>query len=264
MSKQKQPGEDRVYAAPRDMIVDFEFDERVAHVFSDMVRRSVPAYHTILTMTGLLAEQYAQADSYCYDLGCSLGAVTLAMRSRISQTGVIIVGVDNSQAMIQKCREHIARYDQDQAQENRENTQVQLLCADIESVPIDNASVVVLNLTLQFIPPQRRLQILKKIHTGLRPGGIVVITEKVVFTQTEEQQFQEQMHIAFKKANAYSDLEISQKRQALENVLVPESLDVHQQRLKDAGFHQAYVCCQCFNFATIVGIKSSAGIKSSV
>lgn len=246
---------DAVYAENRDMIVDFEFDDSVARVFSDMVRRSVPGYQTTVTMISLLAQQYMLDDSVCYDLGCSLGASTLAIRNRIqSRTqnrtltqGCRIVAVDNSSAMTQRCRENLAQQESD--------IPVQIICADLEDIKIHQASVVVLNLTLQFISPQKRLALLQKIHHGLLPGGIVIISEKVRFDSSEEQEFQESMHIAFKKANAYSDLEISQKRQALENVLIPETFEQHKQRLLKAGFNSVYVWSQCFNFVSIIAHK---------
>ena len=247
MKKIKHTEADTVYAAHQDMIVDFEFDDNVARVFSDMVRRSVPAYSTVITMVGLLAEQYSQVDSRCYDLGCSLGAVSLSMRNRIKTSGTRIIAVDNSLAMIQRCRENIKYQVSD--------VPVQLLCANIEDVPIQNASVVVLNLTLQFVKVEQRGALVQKIYDGLLPGGVLLLTEKVIFSDQQEQNFQDQMHIAFKKANAYSDLEISQKRQALENVLVPETVEQHLQRLREAGFSQIHLWCQCFNFVSILARK---------
>ena len=140
------------------MIVDFAFDETVAKVFPDMIRRSVPGYESIIALTGLLAEQYAQPDSLCYDLGCSLGAATIAMRSRIQQSGCRIIAVDNAEAMASRCQQHI--------QEAGEGIEVDVICGNIQDVIIENASVVVINFTLQFIESGDRLDLLEKIYRG--------------------------------------------------------------------------------------------------
>lgn len=238
---------DRVYVKPQTMIVDFAFDENVARVFPDMIRRSVPGYETIIALTGLLAEQYAQPDSHCYDLGCSLGAATLAMHSRIQQPGCRIIAVDNAEAMTRRCQQHV--------REAGKGVDVEVICADIQNVAIHNASVVVLNFTLQFIAPERRLALLQHIYKGMQPGGALLLSEKIVFADAAEQQRMEALHIAFKKANGYSDLEISQKRSALENVLIPDTLEQHQQRLHSAGFKSVDLWFRCINFVSLLAIK---------
>ena len=239
--------EDRVYATPQSMIVDFAFDETVAKVFPDMIRRSVPGYETIIALTGLLAEQYVQPESYCYDLGCSLGAATLAMRSRIRQPRCRIIAVDNAEAMTNRCQQHV--------QEAGEGVEVEVFCADIQDVTIENASVVVLNFTLQFIEPGARLAMVKKIYEGLRPGGALLVSEKIAFADEAEQQRMDALHVAFKKANGYSDLEISQKRSALENILIPDTLEQHFERLQAAGFNSIDNWFRCINFVSLLAVK---------
>jgi len=229
------------------MIVDFAFDETVAKVFPDMIRRSVPGYETIIALTGLLAEQYAQPKSQCYDLGCSLGAATLSMRSRIQQPDCCIVAVDNAEAMTRRCQQHV--------REAGEGIEVEVICADIQDVAIRNASVVVLNFTLQFIQPAARLALMQNIYSGMRPGGALLLSEKIVFANAGEQQRMDALHIAFKKANGYSDLEISQKRSALEKVLIPDTLEQHQERLHAAGFSSVDVWFRCMNFVSLLAIK---------
>jgi tRNA (cmo5U34)-methyltransferase len=238
---------DAIYSQPHGQIVDFEFDESVARVFPDMIRRSVPGYGTLITMLGLLAEEYAQPGSNLYDLGSSLGAATLSMRRRIPHHDCRIIAVDNSEAMVQRCRSNIA--------EDISPIEVETLCADIRDLEINNASVVVLNFTLQFLPPEERMTLLKKIHTGLLPGGVLVLSEKIAFENVDETTLQDRLHLAFKKANGYTELEISQKRSALENVLIPESLPQHHARLEQAGFKQSNTWFQCFNFASVLAIK---------
>jgi len=239
---------DAIYAGPLSEIVDFRFDERVADVFADMIQRSVPGYSMLISTIGVLAAKYAQADSHCYDLGCSLGAVSLVLRQRIAQPGCDVIAVDNSPAMIERAQELLAR-------DTSANVPVSLACADIRDVVIENASIVVLNLTLQFIPPAERLLLLQRIYDGLRPGGILVLSEKIAFDEPERQQFHDALQQDFKRANGYSELEISQKRTALEKVMIPESLATHRQRLMEAGFPFVDTWFQCFNFASLVAVK---------
>ena len=239
---------DAIYAAPLQEMIDFQFDERVVAVFPDMIQRSVPGYGLLISIIGILAARYAQAGSHCYDLGCSLGAVSLAMRQRIAQLDCDIIAVDNSPAMIERGRELLAR-------DTTSTLPVQMICADLQDVAIANASVVVLNFTLQFIPLSERLALLQRIYAGLKPGGILILSEKIAFAEPERQQFHIELHHDFKRANGYSDLEISQKRTALENVLIPETLACHQERLQAAGFAASDIWFQCFNFVSLVAIK---------
>jgi len=238
---------DAIYADPLKQVKDFVFDAQVAGVFEDMINRSVPGYQNIIAGIGVLARQYAQENSRCYDLGCSLGASTLAMQQYIDQPGVLIVSVDNSEAMVQHCQDNVAK--------GQGPGFVEVKCEDIEEVTIENASVVVMNFVLQFIAPESRHNLLKNIYAGLKPGGIVIVSEKVVSEDKREQDFLVDMHHAFKKLQGYSDLEISQKRTALENVLVPESMKQHNERLRNVGFQKIYPWFQCFNFVSMVAIK---------
>lgn len=238
---------DALFARPRPHLVDFTFDERVAAVFPDMIRRSVPGYGDIIALTGLIGAQYAQPHSNCYDLGCSLGATTLSLRRRITAPGCRIVGVDNSGAMLERCRQVLA--------EETDGPEVELVCADIRTTSVENASVVVLNFTLQFVPPAERDALLTRISAGMRPGAVLVLSEKVAFGDTEAQAVMEELHLEFKRANGYSELEISQKRTALENVLVPETVDTHRERLERAGLHRVTPWYQCLNFASLLAFK---------
>ncbi len=240
--------QDAIYATPLSGIIDFQFDERVADVFPDMIQRSVPGYGMMISNIGILAAKYAQAGSQCYDLGCSLGAVSLAMRQRICQVDCEIIAVDNSPAMIERARELLER-------DSASIVPVKMVCADLQDVSIENASVVVMNLTLQFIPLVERLNLIKRIYQGLKPGGILILSEKIAFEHPDRQQLQDELQLDFKRANGYSDLEISQKRTALENVMIPETLTCHQQRLQAAGFVFSELWFQCFNFASLVAIK---------
>ena len=238
---------DRIYANPLAEVRQFVFDQTVVDVFPDMIKRSVPGYATIINMIGNLAERYTQANSCCYDLGCSLGAATLAMRHRIQAANCRIIGVDSSRAMIDRCEQIISA--------DSGEIDVELLCANLQDIPISNASIVVLNFTLQFIPIEQRLATLARIYNGLLPGGVLIISEKVAFDDAPHQHLMTELHHNFKRANGYSDLEIAQKRSAIENVLIPETLDAHRLRLREAGFSSVDVWFQCFNFASLIAIK---------
>jgi tRNA (cmo5U34)-methyltransferase len=238
---------DTLFANPLADPGMFAFDDSVARVFPDMIRRSVPGYTTIIAMTGLLAGRHASPGSRLYDLGCSLGASTLAMRQHVSHSDCQIIGIDNSAAMLERCRNIVDT--------DSHETPVELRCQNLQEADIENASVVVLNFTLQFVPQAQRDQVVADIYRGLRPGGIVVLSEKVTFADPHLDQLNIDLHHQFKRANGYSDLEIAQKRSALENVLVPETLDDHKLRMKSAGFSSCDVWFQCFNFASLVALK---------
>jgi tRNA (cmo5U34)-methyltransferase len=238
---------DNIYADPLAEPGLFAFDQNVARVFPDMIKRSVPGYTTIIAMTGLMAGRYAQQGSVVYDLGCSLGASTLAMRQHIQQQDCQIIGVDNSQAMLDRCQSVIDTDSHD--------TPVTLKCMNLQDVEINEASVVVLNFTLQFIPREQRDQVIQRIYTGLRPGGIMILSEKVTFEDAHLNELNIDLHHEFKRANGYSALEVAQKRDAIEDVLLPETLLRHRERIASAGFESCDVWFQCFNFASIVALK---------
>ncbi len=238
---------DRIYSESLANIADFRFDAQVADVFTDMIERSVPGYRSIITMIETLTEHYAQSGSTLYDLGCSLGGATLSMRSGIAATGCRIVAVDNSEAMVERCRKLIER--------DHHSVPVELVCDDIRNVDIADASAVVLNFTLQFIPPADRLKLMKRICNGMRPGGVLILSEKVVFADAHLNDLLTDIHHDFKRAHGYSDLEVSQKRSALENVLVPETIATHRERLIEAGFSSVDVWFQCFNFMSMLAVK---------
>lgn len=238
---------DTLFAQPRPHLVDFAFDEQVARVFPDMIRRSVPGYDTIIAMLGVFAHHYVQPHSRVYDLGCSQGAATLALRRHISAPDVKIVAVDNAPAMIERCQHNIAA--------DLSPSEVELRCEDIQHTVIENASLVALNFTLQFLPPDQRAGMLARIANGLNPGGVLVLSEKICFDDESQQILFTDLHHDFKRLNGYSDLEISQKRQAIENVLIPDTLEQHKARLLANGFGTVHCWFQCFNFISLLAIR---------
>ncbi len=237
---------DNLYTQPLANPSAFEFDAAVVQVFPDMIQRSVPGYQTIITAIGLLAARFTPKYGVCYDLGCSLGAVSLSMQKQLDSSCKIIA-VDNSPAMIEKLKPAITS--------KHQQAKIELIHADIRDIEIHNASVVVLNFTLQFIPINDRLKFLQKIYQGLSAGGILILSEKLCFENPQQQRLHTEMHHLFKQAQGYSAMEISQKRSALENVLIPETLFQHQQRLYTAGFNSSEVWFQYFNFASMIALK---------
>jgi len=238
---------DDIFAEPLAQVPDFSFDAQVADVFPDMIQRSVPGYQTIIQTIGKLSSRFQQADSNYYDLGCSLGAATLAMRRNIDAVNSNIIAVDNSSAMVERCERHLQAF--------RSEVPVQVKLADIREQSIENAAIVVINFTLQFLPKADRSALLQRVYQGLKPGGLLILSEKFVSADSTANDLLVELHYDFKRANGYSELEISQKRSALENVMKPDTLVEHQQRLTAAGFNSQTLWFQCFNFCSMVAIK---------
>ena len=238
---------DTLYREQDEGAGSFRFDERVADVFPDMIRRSVPGYELIVPMIGQLARRHGGDGTVLYDLGCSLGAVTLAMADALAGREVRIVAVDDSEAMARRCRSAVER--------RAPAVPVQVLQGDVRGVAIADASMVVLNFTLQFIDETERLAVLRRIREGLRPGGVLVLSEKIRFEDEGEQERQTDWHHDFKRMQGYSELEIARKRSALERVLKPETERAHIQRLREAGFARVTRWFQCFAFCSYLAEK---------
>ncbi len=238
---------DRLFANPQRQIQSFRFDDQVAKVFEDMIERSVPGYRTVVTAIGVMAGELVKPQSRCYDLGCSLGAASFAMAQHIPVDGCEIIAVDNAWPMISRLRESLGS--------DRTKVPIRLVCADLDDIDIRDASMVVLNFTLQFIPLTHRRALLEKIHRGLVPGGALILSEKIALEDSRQQSLFTELHHAFKRAQGYSELEISRKRTALENVLVAESFPIHRKRLLAAGFSSVEVWFQYFNFLSLIALK---------
>lgn len=239
--------EDRIYSVPLECVGDFEFDERVVQVFPDMINRSVPGYASVLAMTCELAERYACPGARIYDLGCSLGAATFLIRTRIPRD-CTIHAIDSSPAMVQRLRELIAS-------NHEPGCHVEVVADDIRNVNLHSAHFAILNFTLQFIPVAGREPLLQAIADGITEGGALVLSEKVHFDDAAQQELMTELHHSFKRAHGYSDLEIAQKRSALENTLVTETIETHIDRLRSVGFSNVSLWFQCFNFVSILAVK---------
>jgi len=235
---------DEIYKDKVD-ISKFTFDQKVVDVFDDMVLRSVPGYKQMIELIGLAGRKYPVINSNVYDLGCSTGAVTLSIASNLKSESVKIFSIDNSQEMIEQCGKNLSDTE----------ANIQYICDDIENIQFENASLIVLNLTLQFINPKNRSDLIERIFKSLLPGGALIISEKIIHENEEINKSLISLHESFKRENGYSETEIAQKRKAIEDVLIPESIEQHLKRLSDAGFKKPLVQMQCINFASFLAVK---------
>lgn len=236
---------DTLYRSNDEPVKPFEFNQRVVDVFPDMIERSVPGYPLTISMIGVMADEYVQERTNVYDLGCSLGGVSLAIKQGLKNKQCSIIAVDNSQAMIDTCVETIPNEDQD----------IEFRLQNVLDTEISNASVVAMNFTLQFIPLESRKSLIKKIYDGLLPGGVLILSEKVMFDNKTENETMNHLHHHMKELNGYDKLEIASKREALDDVLIPESIKTHINRVNDSGFDNAFIWLKCFNFISLVAIK---------
>jgi tRNA (cmo5U34)-methyltransferase len=237
---------DNLFSSPREKSA-FNFDQQVAEVFPDMITRSVPGYTEIVNTIGHIAQSFIKNDSLVYDLGCSLGAATLSIRQQVTDKSYSIIGIDNSAAMVERCKQHLAVF--------KSNIDTQIELADILNYPYQPCALIVINFTLQFLAPETRATLLKKLYQQLIPGGALILSEKLAFEDPLISSKFTELHHDYKKRNGYSDLEISQKRAALENVLIPETQKNHIERLKSVGFNHCECWYQHYNFASFLAIK---------
>jgi tRNA (cmo5U34)-methyltransferase len=236
---------DRIYKDRLAATGSFTFDKKVAGVFSDMISRSVPGYVQILELLPTLVRQFTQVNANYYDLGCSLGAGMIAMAEGLDEPARII-GVDNSAAMLEQASIVIGALDTHTCELRNE---------DLATTRVDNAALVLMNFTLQFIGIEQRKSLIEKIYTGLNQGGALVLSEKIKFEDPKTNELLIDVHHQYKADQGYSDLEIAQKRDAIENVLIPETLECHTERLADAGFSVITPWVQNLQFVSILAVK---------
>lgn len=247
---------DSLFQTPLDKSARFSFDEAVVACFPDMIRRSVPGYGQMLAMLPILARRhcaYRQYDdkgnkiSRVYDLGTSLGAASFALADKFAADELCIHAIDISRPMIDKAKTVLnAHYP---------NHAIYFELADICEVDLLPCDMIVINLTLQFLPPNQRLDLLQKCHNALAEGGILILTEKTHLLDEQDDAWRVERYYDFKRANGYSEMEISGKRNALENVLITDTLECHHHRLKQAGFDRSLTWFMFLNFASIVAFK---------
>lgn len=226
---------------------DFTFNEQVAEVFDDMVNRSVPLYATVIDAVARLLNRKQQQQLTVYDLGCSTGTTLLELSRRLEHESLQLIGIDNAPAMVTRARRKAAMFSKTDILSFRED--------DISTCTLENADVILCNYTLQFTRPVVRQALVQRFFEALPEGGLLIVSEKVLANGPFNRQFIEIYH-DFKRQQGYSELEISAKREALENVLVPFSMEENLDLLRQAGFSHVEVFCKWFNFASMAAWKN--------
>ena len=239
--------EDKVFHEEIKKASDFKFGTTVANVFDDMVNRSVPYYGEMQRMIAELAADRAQEGSYVYDLGCSTGTTMIGMNTLVPQS-IEFIGVDDSPEMLEKCDVKL--------KEAGFTRGYKLVNADLnQNVEINNASVVVLCLTLQFVRPIYRERLIKTIYDGLNKDGVLIVIEKILAEESSFNRDFIKYYYDMKRRHHYSEMEISQKREALENVLIPYKLSEDNLLLREAGFAHVELFFKWYNFAGLIAVK---------
>jgi len=230
--------------APADK---FEFNERVAEVFDDMLDRSVPFYLQVIEMAAEILGRSLRSGDAVYDLGCSTGTTLLHLARMLESKNLKFVGVDNSKAMLDKALRKAEMFSL--------ADKIIFSKQDITRADFPGAGGIILNYTLQFIKPPVRPGFLKNIQNGLRPGGVLILSEKIVSRDKGYNELFLHSYHKYKKRRGYSELEIANKREALEHVLIPLSIQDNMDMLLKAGFSRVETFFQWFNFVSIVACK---------
>jgi tRNA (cmo5U34)-methyltransferase len=238
---------DELYKKPLEKVEKFEFSRDVVNVFDDMISRSVPQYELNQMMTAEMALEFYQENTEFYDLGCSTGKTAKILDKTFGNQNFNYTGIDNSAPMIEECKKIQSLVS--------ENHRLQFICGDIENFTYTNAGVVIANYTFQFIQPDHRLPLLKNIYNSLKNKGVLLLCEKVYENDSELSDHFIKMHHKMKKSYGYSELEIIQKRDAIENVLVPNETLENLDLLKTAGFDSAAIYHKWYNFASYIAFK---------
>ncbi len=240
---------DQIYSKERPQ-GHFTFNEEVVRVFPDMIRRSAAGYSTIVENIGHLAPSFVKEGTTLYDLGSSLGAVSMVLRASVERPNCRVVAIDNSEAMVEKSREYF------RAQEMMVESllPIEVIQADITQFEYEESSLIAMNFTLQFIEREKRLALLKKLRSSLVEGGALFLSEKLRFSDDRCERFLNDLHIEFKRSHGYSELEIAQKRESLEEVMRIDTFEEHRERLLEAGFSEVYLWFQCLNFASMIAV----------
>ncbi len=235
---------DRLFSKINPLPGEFSFDENVARVFDDMISRSIPLYADVQRSIPVLADLLDHDPIQVVDLGCSTGTSLIHLARSLPGRNLQLTGIDNSSAMLKKCTEKIAAFGLER--------QIRTTQADVQDYPVTEASIVLMNYTLQFIAVEKRLDLLTRIHRSLKPAGFLLVSEKVMHAQPAMDDALVELYFEFKRRQGYSELEISRKRDALENVLVPLTIDENLNLLREAGFERTELLLKWFNFATFV------------
>ena len=237
---------DTLYANSTDAVPPFTFNEAVSEVFGDMIRRSVPGYDTVVRATGVFVAEAYKGQGVVYDLGCSLGEAARFVLAACGDNPPSMVLVDASESMIARCEERFLGC-----------PNVRCMASDVITLDFETAAAFVLNFTLQFIAIAQRIRLLRRIHESLLPGGVLIVSEKIRLEPSAKDNEAIRRHHAFKRLMGYSDHEILGKRDALEDVLVPDTLDGLTARLREAGFADIQVWFACLNWVSLVVRKNA-------
>lgn len=239
--------EDKLFADKKPVVHDFNFGEKTAAVFDDMLIRSVPFYAEVQRMIGEIAADFAVEGTAVYDLGCSTCTTFVALDKLIKQ-GVRFVGIDSSPEMLKRAQEKLTQHGF--------TREYELRCGDLnQPLQIEDASVAIMNLTLQFVRPLYRHKLIRNIADGMRKDGCLLLVEKVLSTDSMLNRFFIKYYYAFKQRNGYTDLEIAQKREALENVLIPYRVEENRELLLVNGFSQCELFFKWYNFCGLIAVK---------
>ena len=238
-------GKDNLYSSTEASCGSFVFDQRVASVFADMISRSVPGYQQILHMLPTISKQFEVQGANYYDLGCSLGAGLLAISQGLRKNTASLIGIDNSKAMIERARSNLSTCHQN----------IELREENLSDTSLNNAAMVLMNFTLQFIPLAERVNLIRKIFDGMIDGGVLILSEKICFEDEATHGLLTRLHHQYKSDQGYSELEISRKRDAIDQVLIPETLEQHVDRLKTCGFKVVTPWVQNLQFVSLLAIK---------
>lgn len=243
-------------ASPKDTLFnidcvpeDFVFNERVVEVFDDMLDRSIPFYRTVIEASAQLLDTFLSPGDTVYDLGCATGASLLLFCRLLDHKDLRFIGLDTSGPMLDKARL--------KAELNSKQEKISFALEDITAFDHPGASAAILHYTLQFIRPLQRQAFLTRLCDNLRPGGVLLISEKVISHQRRLNREFIAIYHQFKKSRGYSELEIAKKREALENVLIPFSVEENKAMLVKAGFSSVETYFRWFNFASFIAVKSA-------
>ncbi len=226
---------------------DFTFNDKVAEVFDDMLERSVPCYRQVIDMTGKLLDSFVHDNDLVYDLGCSTGRPLIALAEMLKAKNLRYIGLDSSEAMINKARLKTEMYSK--------HKQIDFQLADITTADLEPCRAVLMSYTLQFVRPMNRAPFLKKIYQALKPGGILILSEKIISHHSCLNRSFIDIYLDFKRRQGYSEIEITKKREALENILIPFSIEENISQLKEAGFISCESFFQWFNFVSFAAVK---------
>ena len=225
----------------------FKFTDGVASVFDDMAVRCIPHYKEVIHLTSQVAEKFVPDDGNVYDLGCSTGSTLIYMSKHLTKSNVSMTGYDPADAMLKKAREKSDTFTYSHEINFKEGIS--------QTADISQANLVIMNYTLQFIEKENRPKVIQRIHQNLETNGVFLLSEKLREPHAEIEEFNTETYEAFKAGNGYSFLEIANKRQALENILVPHSTEDNISMLKEAGFSRVDVLFKWLNFATFIAFK---------